>query len=694
SDSENENNDNDNDDEEKGDPTDSNKPQGRNPTSTTSSPQNELSKEEVAKGTVSWSVYLSFFNAGGGPFISLVLLTALILGQTIYVMNDWWLARWASLPESIQTGIPTTPLNTSSTTTNSGGVVGGKEYIGREYASVYAGLTLGTLVLSIGRAILFFMVCLNASRKLFERMLGRVVRAPMWFFQVNPHGRLMNRFSKDLAITDEMLPLTFFDFAQCAFAIVGTFAIAVIAIPYVLISVPPLLFFFYHLRRYYVTASRQIKRLESTTRSPVYSTVSSTLEGLSTIRAFHAQPRFTSRFIHIQNENTRAFFAFLSSGRWLGFRLDLMVAFFVILVAFLSVGVTSGSGAIQPGLVGLVLSYSLQLLGLLQWAVRQSAEVENQMVSVERVIEYTQLPQEAAEETDVKPPREWPEKGHIKIEGMSLTYPGTKRRVLKDLRVEIEPGMRVGIVGRTGAGKSSFLQALFRLVEPTPPNSITIDSIPTSSLGLTTLRSRISIIPQEPFCFKGTLRFNIDPFNAHTDEELWRVLEAVELKGKVEKCAEKMEVGVEEGGGNWSVGERQLICLARAILRDTKLIVMDEATSAVDLHTDALVQRAIRSTSSTDGAGGGLFANATVLTIAHRLNTVIDFDRILVLDAGRVVEYGTPWELLQKDVGEEGAWFRRMVEEMGEDAREVLRGIAWEREVERRKRGGVEKEGE
>jgi ATP-binding cassette subfamily C (CFTR/MRP) protein 4 len=295
------------------------------------------------------------------------------------------------------------------------------------------------------------------------------------------------------------------------------------------------------------------------------------------------------------------------------------------------------------------------------------------MVSTERVLEYTTIPSEAAAETDVKPGKDWPDKGDLSIENMSLTYPNLQKLefnppVLKNLTIRFDPGTKVGIVGRTGSGKSTLLNSLFRIVEPNE-KSIKLDGIYTCDLGLTDLRSRISIIPQEPFCFKGTLRFNLDPFEQYDEEKLWDVLKAVELKSAVENMPEKLDSPVYENGSNWSVGERQLICLARAILRNSKLIVMDEATSSVDMHTDQLIQRAIRTT-------GGLFANSTVLTIAHRLNTVIDYDKILVLDQGEIVEYGSPFDLLQKSIDLPDAWFSRMVDEMGPEARDTLTKIA------------------
>ncbi|KAJ3039965.1 Multidrug resistance-associated protein 4 [Rhizophlyctis rosea] len=631
--------------------------------SPSTAPQTELTKETITTGTIPLSTYYTYFRSSTSPLILFSLLLSLLTGEAFRVCTDWWLSHWSNLPLQQQ--------------------------VQRINPMVYIGLAVTTVVLGMLRGVGFFEVCWRSGRKLFEEMCWRVFRSPMSFFQTNPHGRVMNRFSKDTSQIDELLPQTFYDFTQCFFMIIGTLIISVVIIPYVLILIPVIFVLFVYLRKYYLATSRQIKRLESVTRSPVYSNIPSTLEGLSTIRSFRAAPRFITNFISLQNNNTRIFFMFLSSARWLGFRLDIMAAAFLAVIAFFAVGMKGGGGGkigLTGGSVGLLLSYVMQLIGLLQWAVRQSAEVENLMISVERVLEYTRLEEEAPLITETRPPPCWPSTGEIKLTNLSLTYPRSAKSVLKNLTLTIPPGTRVGIVGRTGAGKSSFLQALFRIVEPTPAGSMTIDNLQTSSLGLEDLRSRLSIIPQDPFCFHGTLRFNIDPFSAHADEQIWSVLAAVELKDRVSQLPAKLDAPVSENGSNWSVGERQLICLARAILKKTKIVVMDEATSSVDLRTDGIIQNAVR-----EGGEGGLFGGATVLTIAHRLNTVIDYDTILVLDDGRIVEVGSPWSLLEKDPEDPGAWFRRMVGEMGAEAQELLRGLAWDAEVRRREGMGKDK---
>lgn len=338
--------------------------------------------------------------------------------------------------------------------------------------------------------------------------------------------------------------------------ILGTLVISVSIIPYILILLPFVAIAFYFLRSAYISTSRQIKRIEAVTRSPVYGSVGTLLEGLGVVRAFDAGNRFVDNFVHTQNENTRVYFAFISCARWLGFRLDVGSAGFLGVVAFACVGLRDSLG-LKSGVVGLVLAYVLQLTGLLQWAVRQSAEVENLMVSVERVVEYTNIPSEESDD-DIKRakaralPGSWPASGEVKLTDMSLTYPTAPRPVLRNITTTIPAGTKLGIVGRTGAGKSSFLQALFRLTNPSPISSISIDDVPTSEIRLQDLRSRISIIPQEPFCFKGTLRFNVDPWGRYPDDEIWKVLDKVELKSRVSLIGQGLEAEVTENGSEYN----------------------------------------------------------------------------------------------------------------------------------------------
>ncbi|KAJ3026956.1 UNVERIFIED_CONTAM: hypothetical protein HDU68_004744 [Siphonaria sp. JEL0065] len=464
---------------------------------------------------------------------------------------------------------------------------------------------------------------------------------------------------------DEQLPWTMFDFMHLGLACIATLFLATILLPIVLISTPFIAFVFWHVSKQYLQTSRQLKREEAITRSPIYSTIPTTLEGLCTIRAFGAESRFVENLVNLQNENTKISILYLALGRWLGMRLDLVAAVFNIVVSFSTIAMTRFGGFQLSGAsVGLVLTYSLNLVNAAQWAFRQSAETENLMTSAERVLEYTRIPSEPQPLSPTTPPPSWPSNGEINIENLSLKYPPSEKNVLKNLTVKIPAGSTVGIVGRTGSGKSSLLQALFRLVSPSQ-GRVTIDGIDASQLELKTLRSRMSIIPQEPFCFRGTFRFNLDPTESHTDAELWNALTSVQLKELVESMPGKLDAFISEMGGSLSVGERQLVCLARAILRRSKIFVMDEATSAVDLNTDSLVAKVLRER-------GGVFYGVTTLTIAHRLNTIIDYDYVMVLDDGNLVEYGVPAELLRKSITDSDAYFSRLVNETGPEGREVL----------------------
>uniref|UniRef100_A0A8C7MZR8 Cystic fibrosis transmembrane conductance regulator n=1 Tax=Oncorhynchus kisutch TaxID=8019 RepID=A0A8C7MZR8_ONCKI len=507
-------------------------------------------------------------------------------------------------------------------------------------------LTGATLIFGFARSLVMFNVLVKAAQSLHNRMFNSILRTPVRFFDVNPIGRVLNRFSKDIGQLDAALPWTFVDFIQIFLQIIGVVAVAASVIPWILIPLVPLVIVFLFLRRYFLQTSRDVKRLESTTRSPVFSHLSSSLQGLWTIRAFRAEERFQNTFDAYQDLHSESWFLFLVTSRWFAVRLDGMCAVFVTITAF---GCLLLRDQVEAGSVGLALSYAVTLMGMFQWGVRQSAEVENMMTSVERVVEYTELESEAPWETQKRPPPEWPSQGLITFDRVSFSYSSDGPVVLKDMKAMFRPKEKVGIVGRTGAGKSSLVSALFRLAEP--EGRIYIDGVLTSEIGLHDLRQKMSIIPQDPVLFTGTMRKNLDPFSQHTDEDLWNALQEVQLKSVVEELPNKMETVLAESGSNFSVGQRQLVCLARAILRKNRILIIDEATANVDPRTDELIQKTIRDK----------FRECTVLTIAHRLNTIIDSDRILVLDAGQIHEYDEPYTLLQNHDG----IFFKMVQQTG-----------------------------
>ena len=467
-------------------------------------------------------------------------------------------------------------------------------------------------------------------------------------------------------------------FPQIGLNIAGILAVIFLVRPWVILPTLVLGVVFVRLRSFYMHSSRDIKRLEGISRSPVFSQLSTSLQGLTTIRAFNAEPLLRSEFDYQQDLHTSTWFAFLSATRWFGVWLDWVVAVYigVVVYSFLLLGDIVD---IEGGDVGLAISNCIMLTGMLQWGVRQSAEVENLMTAVERVMEYTELDQEdEASKPGNVPPPDWPHSGEIQFEDVSLRYAEGEKEVLKGVNFKTRKHEKIGIVGRTGAGKSSLLTALFRLAEPT--GSIVIDGIEILNIGLDDLRTKISIIPQDPLLFTGSLRRNLDPFEEHSDEKLWQVLKEVHLAEAVSDLRLGLETEMSEGGSNFSVGQRQLVCLARAILRQNRVLVLDEATANVDPRTDALIQAAIRER----------FRHCTVLTIAHRLHTIMDCDRILgktttttttmiyfdvlisVLSDGCVAQFGQPYSL----VCEEAGILAELVSETGPATRDRLTQIA------------------
>uniref|UniRef100_G5E701 Multidrug resistance-associated protein 4 n=1 Tax=Loxodonta africana TaxID=9785 RepID=G5E701_LOXAF len=602
---------------------------------TTEDVQAPLPEESRSEGKVGLKAYKNYFAAGAHWLVIIFLILLNAAALVSYVLQDWWLSYWANEQSAL------------NITVNGKGNITEKLDL-NWFLGIYSGLTAATVLFGIAQSLLAFYVLVNSSQTLHNKMFESILKAPVLFFDRNPVGRILNRFSKDIGHMDDLLPLTFLDFIQTFLQVVGVVAVAIAVIPWVAIPLIPLAIIFFVLRRYFLKTSRDVKRLESTTRSPVFSHLSSSLQGLWTIRAYRAEERFQELFDAHQDlhSDPEAWFLFLTTSRWFAVRLDAICAIFVIIVAFGSLILAK---SLDAGQVGLSLSYALTLMGMFQWCVRQSAEVENMMISVERVIEYTNLEKEAPWEYQKRPPPTWPHEGVIVFDNVNFTYSLDGPLVLKHLTALIKSREKVGIVGRTGAGKSSLISALFRLSEP--EGRIWIDKILTTEIGLHDLRKKMSIIPQDPVLFTGTMRRNLDPFNEYTDEELWNALKEVQLKEAIEDLPDKMNTELAESGSNFSVGQRQLVCLARAILRKNRILIIDEATANVDPRTDELIQKKIREK----------FAQCTVLTIAHRLNTIIDSDRIMVLDSGRLKEYDEPYVLLQN----RESLFYKMVQQLG-----------------------------
>ncbi|WKY15512.1 hypothetical protein Q1695_000749 [Nippostrongylus brasiliensis] len=618
----------------------------------------EIVEEDKVAGSVSWRIYGAYIQAMcSNPFIIPPLLFVVFTVQILFNLTDWWLNKWTNAAERA-----TAARLSNSTVPKDHYTFFGSEWdVGlSDYMYSYIVFTMMLIVGSVVRCVWFRFSQTVASTVLHNRMFTAVVNTTISFFDKNPIGRILNRFSKDVGTMDDQLAFVFFEFLMGTLNFLGIVFVILLLNPIVFLPTLPLLVVFFLLRIVYLASSRDVKRLEATTRSPLYSHISAFMNGLYTVRAYGKQSEVLQEYHRAQNINTAAFGLTLSTSRWFAVCIDWLVALFVSVVAFCTVMTPA---IMSSGEVALMLVYAVQLTGFFSWIMRQSAELQNGMVSVERIVQYNELESEHDTGPTEEPPKSWPTEGHITVTKMSMKYDEDGEYVLRNVCLDIKPKEKIGIVGRTGAGKSSLLRALFRLTIPSS-GTVIIDDVNTATIPLKTLRRSIAIIPQEPVLFIGSIRRNLDPFNQYSDEQLWKVIEQVELKSAVMELAGGLEASMHEGGANFSVGQRQLICLARALLRNSRILVIDEATANVDPRTDALIQRTIREN----------FAEATVLTIAHRLNTIMDTNRVLVLKDGEVAEFGPAYELLQKSDG----ILKSLVLETGKANAEILHKMAEE----------------
>ncbi|QKX61086.1 uncharacterized protein TRUGW13939_08232 [Talaromyces rugulosus] len=586
------------------------------------------SKEVSEQGKVRWTVYKEYAKESNLYAVTFYLL-ALLASQSAQIAGGFWLKNWAEFNE----------------------VEGGNPQVGK-YIGIYFAFGLGSSALVVLQTLILWIFCsIEASRKFHERMAYAIFRSPMNFFETTPSGRVLNRFSSDIYKVDEVLARTFnMLFVNSARALF-TMGVICISTPAFLAVIFPLGFVYISYQKYYLRTSRELKRLDSVSRSPIYAHFQESLGGVSTIRAYRQSQRFTLENEWRMDANNRAYFPSISTNRWLAVRLEFIGSIIIFAAAtFAIVSVATGSG-LSAGMVGLAMSYALQITQSLNWIVRQTVEVETNIVSVERVLEYANLPSEAPDVIfKSRPTIGWPANGGVSFKNYSTRYRPELDLVLKDINLDIKPHEKIGVVGRTGAGKSSLTLALFRIIEASE-GAIDIDGLNVSSIGLLDLRGRLAIIPQDPAMFEGTVRDNLDPRHVHDDTELWSVLGHARLKEHIASMDGQLDAAIQEGGSNLSQGQRQLISLARALLTPSNILVLDEATAAVDVETDALLQKTLRSS---------IFKDRTIITIAHRINTIIDSDRIVVLDHGSVAEFDTPAELIRN-----GGKFHELVKESG-----------------------------
>ncbi|NXJ75097.1 MRP1 protein, partial [Trogon melanurus] len=589
-----------------------------------------LSKEKVATGGVKMSVVLKYLQAFNWRWMWLTI--AACLGQNaLTIGQNLWLSTW---------------------TAEAGKVSDFTEW---KQSQKYKLHIYGLLGLTQGKYKRLLVCCgayvltrgsLSASRALHHELLDNVLHLPLQHFETNPVGQIINRFTKDLFIVDVRFHYYLRTWLNCTLDVIGTILVITSASPLFIVVVIPLGYFYFTVQRYYIASSRQIRRLAGASHSPVISHFSETLVGRSTIRAFGHQERFIRKNNDVVYENLVYFYNNVISNRWLAVRLEFLGS---LMVFFAALFIVLAGNAVSSSTVGLSISYALNIIQSLNFWVRKACEIETNAVSIERVCEYAKMDKEEPWIMSKRPPEGWPDRGIIEFVNYKAQYRKDLGLALNDVSFQTQSEEKVGIVGRTGAGKSTLTNCLFRVLEGSG-GKIIIDGIDISTIGLHDLRRNLNIIPQDPVLFSGTLQSNLDPLGKHSDLELWGVLELCNLKDFVQSLPKKLLHDISEGGENLSVGQRQLVCLARVLLRKTKILILDEATASVDMETDNLVQSTIKRE----------FYNCTVLTIAHRLHTVMDSERVLVLDAGRILEYDTPHHLLQQ----KGA-FSEMVAEAG-----------------------------
>jgi len=613
-----------------------------------------MTKEERQTGTVELQVYLKYIKAGGGYLLFACVFSFYFLSTGANVAASIWVSIW-------------TADSNYEKQTQTFYIVG--------YAVV--SVLMGCVAFMRSYGLASFGV--RSSFQLHGSVLRSVLRAPMYFFDTTPTGRILSRFSKDMYTVDNEIA----DYVDIFVFIVLQLAVVMVTIvvitPYFAAALPFLGFFYIYAMNYFRQVSRETKRLESVARSPVYSQFSETLGGLQTIRAFGKSGEFQKGFDYLLDTNTQAMMCNKVADRWLACRLECIAAAIVGLAALFATQVVVSNGASVgdkssfASLAGISLSYAVTATGMMQYVVRSFAQVEAAMNSVERVVHYTEnIPREAAMTSDelehqrllpptnaaqkavaaaghvVHPSKEWPQQGSLSLKNLEMRYRTDTPLVLKGIDVEIGAGERIGVVGRTGSGKSSMLLVLMRIVEPYLSNDmlekkyeapLTIDGVDVMRIGLFDLRTKMGIIPQSPVLFSGTIRSNMDPFDNHSDAEIWVALEKCRMKGAVDEMTDGLQSRVAEYGENLSQGQRQLLCLGRALLKNCRILLLDEATSSVDFETDRAIQTTIRQA----------FKDCTIITIAHRVNTILDSTKILVIDDGKVGEFDSPEVLLENE---------------------------------------------
>ncbi|KAK7279864.1 hypothetical protein RJT34_24923 [Clitoria ternatea] len=578
-----------------------------------------IKEEEREKGDQGFKPYLQYLNQNKGYiYFSVAALSHLtfVVGQ---ILQNSWMAARVDDPQ-----VSTLKL-----------------------IVVYLLIGVISTIFLLTRSLSTVALGLQSSKSLFLQLLNSLFRAPMSFYDSTPLGRILSRVSSDVSIVDIDIPFGFiFALGATMNCYANLTVLAVVTWQVLFVSIP-MIFFAIRLQKYYFASAKELMRLNGTTKSFVANHLAESVAGAVTIRAFEEEDRFFVKNLDLIDVNASPFFHSFAANEWLIQRLETVSA--VVLASAALCMVVLPPGTFSSGFIGMALSYGLSLNMSLVFSIQNQCNVANFIISVERLNQYMHIPSEAPEVIEGnRPPVNWPVAGRVEINELKIRYRPDAPLVLGGITCTLEGGHKIGIVGRTGSGKSTLIGALFRLVEPAG-GKIIVDGIDICSIGLHDLRSRFGIIPQDPTLFNGTVRYNLDPLSQHSDQEIWEVLGKCQLQDAVQEKEEGLDSSVVEAGANWSMGQRQLFCLGRALLRRSRILVLDEATASIDNATDLILQKTIRTE----------FADCTVITVAHRIPTVMDCTKVLAISDGKLVEYDEPMKLMKR----EGSLFGKLVKE-------------------------------
>uniref|UniRef100_A0A7N6ACJ0 ATP-binding cassette, sub-family C (CFTR/MRP), member 9 n=1 Tax=Anabas testudineus TaxID=64144 RepID=A0A7N6ACJ0_ANATE len=582
-----------------------------------------MSTTSNRRSKIPWKMCWRYLSSGGYLMVFL-MVSSNLLKHSVIVAIDYWLALWTF---SSNTTFPTS-VNMEAENDS-------------YYLPVFIILCAAGIFLCLFTSLSVEFLGLSAATNLHHNLLNKIIHAPIRFFDITPLGQILNRFSADTNIIDQHIPPTLESLTRSTLLCLSAIGVISSITPAFLVALVPLAVAFYFIQKYFRVASKDLQDLDDSTQLPLLCHFSETAEGLTTIRAFRHEARFRQRMLELTDTNNTAYLFLSAANRWLEVRTDYLGAVIVLTVAGASIW-SLRYGLPCCGLVGLGLTYALTVTNYLNWVVRNLADLEVQMSAVKKVNSFLSTECENYEGSmdTSQVPENWPQDGEIKIQDLCVRYDPMLKPVLKHVNAYIKPGQKVGICGRTGSGKSSLSLAFFNMVDIFE-GKIVIDGIDICKLPLHTLRSRLSIILQDPVLFSGSIRFNLDPEKTCTDDRLWEALEIAQLKNMVKALPGGLDAVVTEGGENFSVGQRQLFCLARAFVRKSSILIMDEATASIDMATENILQKVVMTA----------FADRTVVTIAHRVHTILTADLVIVMKRGNILEYDKPETLLEQEDG-------------------------------------------